>query len=334
MLFETLKIKDMTLKNRVVMSPMCMYSANEDGKLTSWHLSHYVSRAIGGVGLIITEATAVSPEGRISDGDLGLWCDEQIDMYKQLSKQIHDCGSKIGIQLAHAGRKSEAKDAPIAPSALAFSPNFRTPSEMSLEDIEKIKDDFINAAKRAMSADIDVIEIHAAHGYLINQFLSPLSNKREDKYGGNFENRNRLLKEIVIQIRNFFNGPLFVRISADETVSEGNHIEQSINTAAMLKDLGVDLIDVSSGGVEPVLPSFYPGYQSLYAKEIRAKVGIKTGTVGLIRDDEFAEFLLKEEFSDLIFLGRVLLKDPFWVINAASKNGKTIYPKAYERAYL
>ncbi len=334
MLFEELKIKNLTLKNRIVMSPMCMYSAKEDGKLTPWHLSHYVTRAMGGVGLVFTEAMAVSPEARISDGDLGLWCDWQMDMFKELSRQIHENDSKIAIQLAHAGRKSEAKDEPIAPSALALKEGFRTPREMSLEDIEKTKQDFIAAAKRAIECDIDVIEIHAAHGYLLNQFLSPLTNKRDDKYGGNFTNRNRLLKEIVSDVRAIFDGPLFVRISADETVEEGNHIEQSVQTSSMLKELGVDLVDVSSGGVVPMPPAFYPGYQSFYAKEIRDKVGIKTGAVGLIKDADFAEFLLKDKFADLVFLGRALLKDPYWAINAAHKNGIMIYPKVYERAYL
>ncbi|WP_458700641.1 NADPH dehydrogenase NamA [Sulfurospirillum sp. 1307] len=334
MLFENFTTKDITLKNRLVMSPMCMYSAKEDGILTPWHLNHYETRAAGQIGMIMTEATAVSTEGRISNNDLGLWYDEQIYMYKKLSDKIHAHGAKIAVQLAHAGRKSEAKDTPIAPSPIAFKEDFRVPNKMSQSDIDKVKNDFLEATKRAIKADIDIIEIHAAHGYLINQFLSPISNKRDDIYGGNFENRNRLLKEIVSDIRDIFEGPLFVRISADETLKEGNHISQSIKTAKMLKSLGVDLVDVSSGGVAPIAPKFYPGYQSLYAKEIKQKAEIKTGTVGLIQDANFAQFLLEEKFADLIFLGRALLKEPYWAINEANKKGIKLYPKAYERAYL
>jgi len=301
--------------------------------LTPWHLTHYVTRAIGGVGLIITEATAISKEGRISNKDIALWNDEQLDMYKTLSKLLHENGAKIGVQLAHAGRKSETDDEIIAPSALKFNENFKAPKEMNLDDIEKVKQDFINAAKRAIEADIDIIEIHAAHGYLINQFLSPLTNKRKDEYGGSFTNRNRLLKEIVCAIREIWDGPLFVRISADENAKEGNHIEESIKTSLMLKECGVDLIDVSSGGVIPVVPKVYPGYQSFYAKEIKENVQIMTGTVGMIKNEDFAEFLLNEGFADLIFLGRVLLRNPYWPIETAFKMGKKIYPKAYERAY-
>jgi len=310
-----------------------MYNASEDGKLTPWHLTHYVTRAIGGVGLIMTEATAVSKEGRISNKDLGLWSDDQIDMYKTLSKLIHENGAKIGVQLAHAGRKSKTGWEIIAPSALKFNEHLKVPKEMSLDDIEKVKQDFINAVKRAIKADIDVIEIHAAHGYLINQFLSPLTNKRKDEYGGSFTNRNRLLREIVYAIREIWDGPLFVRISADENAEDGNHIEESIKTSLMLKEYGVDLIDVSSGGVVPVVPKLYPGYQSFYAKEIKQYVQIKTGTVGLIKHEDFAQFLLNEGFADLIFLGRLLLRNPYWPIETALKIGKKIYPKAYERAY-
>lgn len=334
MLFQELQIANKTLRNRIVMSSMCMYSASDDGKITPWHVAHYVTRAMGGVGLVMSEAAAVSPAGRISARDLGIWDDAQIPMLRELASQIHDCGAHFGVQLAHAGRKSEIQESAIAPSPLAFSNKFKTPMQMSLADIEQLRADFSAAIDRAISANIDVIEIHAAHGYLLNQFLSPLTNKRDDAYGGSFAARNKLLLEIVTDARARFDGALFVRISADETQDAGNHIEASVQTAELLKELGVDLVDVSSGGVEPLPPKLYPGYQSAYAKEIRQKAGIKTGAVGLIVDDTFASFLLQEGFADLIFLGRELLREPYWAINNAKKRGLNLYPKAYERAYL
>jgi len=332
MLFSELKIADLRLKNRIVMSPMCMYRS-EDGKVTDWHIVHYAARASGGVGLIITEATAVSPEGRISDNDLGLWDDSQIDRFRQLVEAIHLCGAKIGVQLAHAGRKSEAAGDPIAPSAIRYSDQYRMPKEAITDEIEHIADQFVAAAKRAITAGADVIEIHAAHGYFINQLLSPLTNRRTDRYGGSFENRNRFLIDLINSIRKFWSGPLFVRVSADEYEKEGNHIEQTLKTAALIKAAGADLIDVSSGGLTPKMPETYPGYQVGFSKKIKEAAGILTGAVGLITTDEYAEAILRDEAADLIFLGRELLRNPYWALLAADKRGIRLYPNSYERAF-
>ncbi|NOZ83482.1 MAG: NADPH dehydrogenase NamA [Epsilonproteobacteria bacterium] len=333
MLFDVLKTGGLELKNRVVMSPMCMYMAGGDGKVTNRHIIHYAARAIGGVGLIIPEVTAVSPVGRISDNDLGLWNDSQIDGFRQLIDAVHQCGSKIGVQLGHAGRKSEAEGEPIAPSAISYSNKYRTPKEASTDEIGQIMDQFATAGKRAIAAGVDVIEIHAAHGYFINEMLSPLTNKRNDQYGGNFQNRNRFLIELLKKIREFWGGPLFVRVSADEYEKEGNHIEETVTTAKLAKKAGADLIDVSSGGLTPKLPATYPGYQVIFSRRIRKEADIMTGAVGLITTDEYAEAILRDGSADLIFLGRELLRNPYWALYAANKYGIRLYPESYQRAF-
>ncbi len=332
MIFSSLKIKNVELKNRMVMSPMCTYMAGNDGEVTNRHIVHYGTRAIGGIGLIIPEATAVSSEGRISNNDLGLWNDSQIEGFKKLVDTAHELGSKIAVQLAHAGRKSEADGRLIAPTSIAFSNDFETPEEATAEDIKQIADQFYFAAKRAIAAGVDVIEIHAAHGYFINQMLSPLTNKRTDLYGGSFENRNRFLIEVIKRIRKIWDGPLFIRVSADEYVKGGNHIEQTIQTVKLIAD-NADLIDVSSGGVTPDMPKTYPGYQAVFSKKIKDAHNILTGAVGLITTDEYAEALLNDGSADLIFMGRELLRNPYWAIYAAAKRGIALYPKPYERAF-
>jgi len=332
MLFSELKIANLRLKNRIVMSPMCMYSS-ADGKVADWHIVHYATRAAGGVGLIITEATAVSPEGRISDNDLGLWNDAQISGFGRLVDTVHLYGSKIGVQLAHAGRKSEAAGDPIAPSAIRYSDSYRMPKEATTEQIEGIAGQFIAAARRAIAAGVDLIEIHAAHGYFINQLLSPLTNRRTDKFGGSFENRNRFLIDLINSIRKFWSGPLFVRVSAEEYEKEGNHIEQTLKTAALVKAAGADLIDTSSGGLTPKMPETYPGYQVGFSKKIKKTVGILTGAVGSITTDEYAEAILRSGSADLIFLGRELLRNPYWALYAANKRGIRLYPDSYERSF-
>ncbi len=251
-LFSPYTIKGVTLKNRIVMSPMCMYSShNEDGHVQNWHRTHYTSRAVGQVGLIIVEATAVTPQGRISPRDLGIWSDEHIEGFKELVELVKEHGAKIGIQLAHAGRKAELEGEILAPSALAFNEKMKTPKEMTTAEIAETVEAFKKGAERAAAAGFDVIELHGAHGYLINEFLSPLSNKRTDEYGGTAENRYRFLREIIDAVKTVWHGPLFVRVSANEYHEEGLTPEDYITFGSWMKEQGVDLIDVSSGAVVP-----------------------------------------------------------------------------------
>jgi NADPH2 dehydrogenase len=335
LLFEPYTIRGITLKNRIVMSPMCMYSCYEqDGIVTPWHLTHYTSRAFGQTGLIMTEAAAVSPQGRISPEDLGIWDDSHIEGLSTLVKSIQDNGSKAAIQIAHAGRKAMIDGPIIAPSAIAFSDKVKTPEEMTLEQIEETINQFRDAAKRAKTAGFDVIEIHGAHGYLINEFLSPLSNRRTDSYGGNQQKRYRFLQEIIAAIRLEWDGPLFVRVSANDYHPEGNSPEDYVTYASWMKEDGVDLIDCSSGAVVPAKINVYPGYQVPFAEKIRSSAEIATAAVGLITTGRQAEEILQNERADLIFIGREFLKDPYWPRSAASDLGIEIQsPKQYERGW-
>lgn len=334
-LFTPFTVKDMTLKNRIVMSPMCMYSCpNEDGKVTNWHKIHYPSRATGQVGLIIVEATAVTPQGRISPQDLGIWDDSHIAGLKELVDLVHEQGAKIGIQLAHAGRKAMVDGPIIAPSAIPFNDKYKTPEEMTEEQIAETIQAFVEGARRAREAGFDVIELHAAHGYLINEFLSPLTNQRTDQYGGDTDKRYRLLEEIIEQVKTVWQGPLFVRISADDYHPEGNQIDTYVYYSKKMKAQGVDLIDCSSGAVVPAAIDVYPGYQVPYAEKIRHEAEIPTGAVGLITHGLQAEEILGNERADLIFLGRVLLHDPYWPRTAAQELGVQLTPpKQYERGW-
>lgn len=343
-------IKDVVFKNRIVVSPMCQYSS-VDGFATDWHLVHLGSRAIGGAALIIQEATAVSAEGRISPGDMGLYMDEHINKLQSITKFIHEHGSVAGIQLAHAGRKascavpwnggkqlkqSEGGWQTVAPSAIPFATDDEAPVELDTEGIRKVISDFREATERALKAGYKLIEIHAAHGYLIHEFLSPLSNTRTDMYGGSFENRARLLLEIVEAVKTVWseNLPLFVRISASDWAENGWDIDESVQLSAILKAKGVDLIDCSSGGLVPYAKiQLGPGYQVPFAARIKRETGIGTGAVGLITTAQQAEHILTSEQADLIIIARASLRDPYFALHAASELGDSVnWPVQYGRA--
>ncbi|KAA9026212.1 NADPH dehydrogenase NamA [Niallia endozanthoxylica] len=334
-LFSPYTLKNVTLKNRIVMAPMCMYSCtNQDGKVTPWHYTHYISRAVGQTGLLIQEATAVSPEGRISPYDLGIWDDEHIEGLLQLTTLIKENGAKTGIQLGHAGRKAVLDGEILAPSAIPFDEQSKTPKEMTKEDIHGAVTAFKKAAERAKKAGFDVIEIHGAHGYLINQFLSPLSNHRSDEYGGSPQNRYRFLKEVIEAVKSAWDGPLFVRVSATEYHPEGLTVEDYVEYSRWMKEQGVDLIDVSSGAIVPAAINIYPGYQVPLAEKIRHGAEIPTGAVGLITSGLQAEEILQSERADLILLARELLRDPYWSRRAAQELDVEIEsPVQYERGW-
>lgn len=334
-LFTPYTVKNVTLKNRIVMSPMCMYSAeNGDGKVTDWHFSHYISRAAGQAGLIMLEATAVTQQGQISERDLGIWNDEHIPLLKKLVKGIQSHGAKAAVQLAHAGRKAGFDGDIIAPSPLPFDENAKTPVEMSVRKIEESVKAFKDGARRAREAGFDIIEIHGAHGYLINEFLSPLSNKRTDRYGGTAENRFTFLKEVIGAVNQEWSGPLFVRISADEYHEDGNKRDDFIYFAEQMKSMGVDLIDCSTGGIVRTPVSTFPGYQIKHAETIKHMAGIDTGAVGMITSGLQAEEILQNNRADLIFVAREFLRDPYWPRTAAIQLGEAIDgPPQYGRAW-
>lgn len=334
-LFSPIQFGDVELKNRITMSPMCMYSCfKEDGKITPFHVNHYVSRAMGQVGLVFTEAAAVQPEGRISPQDLGIWEDEQVQGLKELNEQIHQYGAKSGIQLGHAGRKADLESSIYAPSAIAFNNHFKKPIEMSEEDLKSTITAFKDGARRAKDAGFDIIELHGAHGYLINQFLSPLTNKRTDSYGGSRDNRFRFLSEIIEAVKTEWNGPIFVRISTNEYDSNGNTLEDFFYYAQEMKKQGISLIDCSSGGVVPATIPVYPGYQVPRCEAIKNKASIATGAVGLITTGIQAEEILQNNRADLIFLARALLRNPYWAKAAADELGESIEPPIqYKRGW-
>jgi 2,4-dienoyl-CoA reductase-like NADH-dependent reductase (Old Yellow Enzyme family) len=328
---------------------MCQYSS-EDGFATDWHLVHLGSRAVGGASLLFVEATAVSPEARISPNDMGLWKDAHIEKLNQIVNFVHSQGACLGIQLAHAGRKAstcrpwegEGMVTPsnggwtevFAPSAIPFAPNYPQPSALGQSGIDKIVRDFQAAARRAREAGFDVLEIHAAHGYLIHEFFSPLSNRREDRYGGPFENRVRLLLEVVESVRIEWAGPLFVRISATDWADGGWDIVQSTHLAGILKNSRVDLIDVSSGGLVPgaKIPAG-PGYQTGFSATIKRDTGIAVGTVGFITDPAQADHIIRTGQADLVFIAREMLRDPYWTVHAAERLGTPAsWPSQYLRA--
>jgi 2,4-dienoyl-CoA reductase-like NADH-dependent reductase (Old Yellow Enzyme family) len=351
-LISPLQIKDIVFKNRIAISPMCQYSAI-DGFATDWHLVHLGSRAVGGAALIIQEATAVSPEGRITPGDLGLYHEAHIEKLQTITRFITEQGAVPGIQLAHAGRKGGC-DLPwnggtqlgtdkggwktVAPSAIPFNPEDESPQPMEVNDINKVIEDFKTGTARALAAGYIVLEIHAAHGYLIHQFLSPLSNHRTDKYGGSFENRSRLLLEIVAEIQTVWPRelPLFVRISATDWVEGGWDLKEAVQLSAILKTAGVDLIDCSSGGLVPTAKiPFGPGYQVAFAERIKKDTGILTSAVGLITEAQQAEAILERGEADLILLGRESLREPYFALKAATVLEEEIsWPLQYIRAKL
>ena len=350
-LFSPLKIKGVELKNRIAVSPMCQYSSN-DGMPNDWHLVHLGSRAVGGAGLVFTEATAVSPEGRISPDDAGIWNDKQADAYKRITSFIKTQNSVPGIQLAHAGRKASTF-APwkgvgeveierggwrtIAPSAIPFSGNYPSPKDMSIEDIKLVIEQFCQAAKRSLDSGFEIIELHMAHGYLAHEFLSPLSNRRTDNYGGSLDNRCRFVIETAKSVRRIIpdSMPLFVRISASDWTEGGWDICHSVQLAKWLKDTGVDLIDCSSGGnISNAKIPAAPGYQIPFAQRIKKEANIPTGGVGLITNAEQAEQIIINEQADIVLLAREMLRDPYWAMQAAKKLNAELkdFPNQYLRA--
>lgn len=334
-LFTPWTVKDVTIKNRIVMAPMCMYSSHEkDGKLQPFHMAHYISRAIGQVGLIIVEATAVNPQGRITDQDLGIWSDDHIEGFAKLTEQVKAQGSTIGIQLAHAGRKAELDGEIYAPSAIPFDEQSKTPAEMTIEQIKETIQEFKQAAARAKKAGFDIIELHAAHGYLMHEFLSPLSNHRTDEYGGSHENRYRFLGETIEAVKEVWDGPLFVRVSASDYTDKGLDIADHIGFAKWMKEQGVDLIDASSGALVQADINVFPGYQVSFAEKIREQAEIATGAVGLITTGTMAEEILQNNRADLIFVARELLRDPHFARSAAKQlNTEIPSPVQYDRAW-
>jgi len=348
-LFSSFTIKNTTFKNRIVVSPMCQYSSI-DGFANDWHLVHLGTRAVGGAGLVFSEAAAVSPEGRITPDDLGIWKDEHVEYLKRITTFIETQNSVPGIQLAHAGRKAshespwkgskviEDKTAwqTLAPSSIPYATTDPLPKEMTIADIKQCVNDFENAAQRSLDAGFKVIEIHAAHGYLINEFLSPLSNKRTDEYGGSFDNRVRILLEIVAATRKVIGNdiPLFVRISATDWVVGGWTIEDSIKLCTILKTASVDLIDCSTGGnSRDQKIAVGPMYQVKFAEQIKQQTVIPTGAVGMITNAEEAESILQNGQADLIFMAREFLRNPYFPMDAAKALGEDIaWPKQYDRA--
>ena len=347
-LYSPIKFRNLELKNRWVMSPMCMYSS-ENGLANDFHLVHYASRAQGGTGLLIVEATGVVPEGRITHKCAGLWNDDQTQSFKRIVDFIHqNSESKIGIQLGHAGRKASTWNGKqlsleegwetVAPSKIPYHEDERIPHELTITEIKNLVQDFKKAAFRALDAGFDVIEIHAAHGYLIHQFMSPLSNVRTDEYGGSFENRIRFLVEIVEAVSELLdeNHPLFVRISGTEYTENGWDIEDSVKLATVLKDKKVDLMDISSGGnIHGAKITLFDGYQVPLAAQIKKETSMKTGAVGLIKTAETAEEILEKGEADLIFVAREILRNPYLAIQGSFEGkGNCDFPHQYERARI
>jgi 2,4-dienoyl-CoA reductase-like NADH-dependent reductase (Old Yellow Enzyme family) len=352
-LFAPLQQRSLTLPNRIVCSPMCQYSAT-DGFASDWHLVHLGSRAVGGAGLIITEAAAVSPEGRISSHDLGIWKDEHIQQLARVTTFLREHGSVPGMQLAHAGRKASVTvpwegqhmispgeggwENVVGPSAERYSERYALPQALDRAGMDKVVADFAAAAQRAVKAGFLLVEVHAAHGYLAHEFLSPLSNKRTDEYGGSLANRARFPLEIIRAVRSGFpeDLPVWVRLSVTDWVEGGLSVDDAVEFAKLVKAEGIDLIDVSSGGNDPrqQIP-VGPGYQVAFAERIRREVGIATGAVGMITDPAQADQIIRTGQADLVLLARELLRDPYWPIHAADAlQHPASWPKQYERGAL
>ena len=351
-LFSPLRIRGVEFRNRVGVSPMCQYSS-EDGFANDWHFVHLGSRAVGGAGAVIAEATAVTPEGRISPQDLGIWSDDHVEGLARCVRFVEEHGAVAGVQLAHAGRKAstappwvgnqvvppeEGGWLPVyAPSAIPFSPKFPTPEALTLDGIRAVVAAFADGVRRAREAGFRLVELHAAHGYLLHQFLSPLSNQRTDEYGGSFENRTRIVRETVEAVRAVWPEelPLFVRFSATDWVDGGWDVKESVELAKLLRPLGVDLVDCSSGGLVPgaKIP-LGPGYQAEFAARIRREAQVGTAAVGLITDARHADRIVREGGADMVLLARQLLRDPYWPLHAAKQLGVEVdyWPVQYERA--
>ena len=350
-LFDELKLRSVTLRNRIAVSPMCQYSSH-DGLANDWHFVHLASRAVGGAGLVFTEATAVTAEGRISPQDMGLWNDAQVEPLARVVRFIDAQGCVAGLQLAHAGRKSSTLrpwdgdgTAPesaggwkevVAPSVVPFKNDYPTPRALGEAEIPGIVEAFAAAARRALAAGYRVIEIHAAHGYLLHEFLSPLSNQRTDRYGGSFENRTRLVREVVAAVRGAWPEelPLFIRVSVTEWTDGGWDVPQTVELVRTLKERGVDLVDCSSGGnVAGAKTPLGPGYQTPFAERIRREAGITTGAVGLITNSVQADHVIRSGQADLVLLAREMLRDPYWPLRAARELEQPMpWPAQYLRA--
>ncbi|MDR6550220.1 NADH:flavin oxidoreductase/NADH oxidase [Paenibacillus qinlingensis] len=327
-LFTPFQIKGLELKNRVVMPPMCQYAVtNNDGIVNDWHYNHYLSRAIGGTSLIIIEMTDIEPDGRITDHDLGLWSDEQIAPLKRIVDALHQYGAKVGIQIAHAGRKAEDAEVPVAPSAIPFDDTAKTPRALTTEETKQMVEKFRLAAERAIKAGVDTIEIHGAHGYLIHQFQSAFTNKRTDEYG---QDLTLFGREVIQAVKSVMPAdmPLLMRISAREYVDGGYGLEQSLAFSKVYKDAGVDLFHVSSGGEGPILAHGRPGthvaYQVPMAREIKNALNVPVIAVGRLDDFALANAVIGNEEADLVAVGRGMLRNPYWTLEAATKLGKEI----------
>lgn len=350
-LFSPFKLRTVEFSNRIGVSPMCQYSSL-DGFANDWHLVHLGSRAQGGAGLVTLEAAAVTAEGRISPDDLGVWKDEHIANLSRIAEFVHSQGARVGMQLAHAGRKASTSSGfrpgptlvppsaggwqPVGPSAVAFSPDYAVPTALDQAGIDAIVAAFGQAARRAREAGFDFVEIHAAHGYLLHEFLSPLANRRTDEYGGSLENRAKLTLEVVDSVRGEWpeHLPLFIRISATDWAEGGWNPDDSVELAKLARGHGVDLVDVSSGGLVPgVKIPLEPGYQVSFAGRIRREAGVATAAVGLITEPEQANVIIAEGEADLAMLARAELRDPYWPLHAAAALGQTIsWPRQYLRA--
>lgn len=337
-LFSTFKIKGLDLKNRIVMSPMCMYSVDKkDGIATDWHYLHYVSRAVGGAGFIMIEMTDVEPDGRISDYDLGLWSDDQIPALKKIVDAIHAQGAKVGIQIAHAGRKAQDAEVPVAPSAIPFDENSKTPRALTTKEVKGMVEKFRLAVRRAVKAGFDTIEIHGAHGYLIHQFHSPLTNKRDDEYG---KDLTKFGREIIQAAKEEIptGMPLLMRISAKEYVEGGYDIDGSIKFAKEYQDAGVDMFDISSGGEGQIAawgrPGTHAAYQAPLARKIKEALDVPVIAVGRLDDAVLANGIIGNEEADLIAVGRGMLRNPYWALEASKQLRKEAdIPKQYEDGF-
>jgi 2,4-dienoyl-CoA reductase-like NADH-dependent reductase (Old Yellow Enzyme family) len=349
-LFSKLRLRDVDFSNRIGVSPMCQYSCT-DGYANDWHFAHLAARAVGGAALVVTEAAAVTPEGRISPQDLGVWSETHFEPLERIARFIDSQGARAGIQLAHAGRKGSAYRPgdgqgavpeaaggwrPVAPSAIAFGDRYAKPEELTIDRIKSLQTAFAIAAERAVAAGFSVIEIHAAHGYLIHEFLSPFSNRRADAYGGSFDNRTRFLRECVAAVRRALpeRCPLFVRISSTDWVEGGWDIDQSVELARLLLALGVDVIDCSSGGnVEKADIPVGLGYQTPFAGRIRREANIATAAVGMITAPAQADQIIRNDEADMVLLAREMLRDPYWPLRAAQELGQIApWPRQYLRA--
>ena len=349
-LFDSLKLRDIVLPNRIGLPPMCQYSAH-DGVAADWHFVHYGTRATGGAGLMIVEATAVTAEGRISPGDLGLWNDGQIEPLARIARFAGEHGTVAAVQLAHAGRKAgislgwqeqrslravEGGWATVAPSALSFGPGYDVPQALDETGIRAVIDQFAAAARRARDAGFPIVEIHAAHGYLLHQFLSPLSNQRTDEWGGSFENRTRLVREVARTVRAEWPErlPLLIRLSATDWVEGGWNIEETVALCRSLKELGIDLVDVSTAGLLPTAKiPVGPGFQTEFAERVRHEADLPVAAVGMITSPAQADHIVRSGQADMVLLGRELLRNPYWPLAAARELGQPAsWPKQYLRA--